>query len=298
MVKTPIFKGSCTAIVTPFDEHGINFDKMKELIDFQYDNGTSAIVVCGTTGENATMTQYEHEELIEFVCRYNDSRMKIIAGVGSNDTKKALRFAQCAMRCDADGILMVTPYYNKTTQKGLAEHFTYVADRVDIPMIVYNVPSRTSIGIKADTYKKLSEHPNINGVKEASGDFSLFAITRALCGNDLYIWSGNDDNTVPMMAMGALGVISVASNIVPGVVAKLCDLCLDNRFEEEQKLYFKYAGLFADLFIETNHIPVKTAMKLMGMDNGRLRLPLTTMYQPNEEHLINTMTECGIKIKK
>ena len=298
MVKTPIFKGSCTAIVTPFDEHGINFDKMKELIDFQYDNGTSAIVVCGTTGENATMTQYEHEELIEFVCRYNDSRMKIIAGVGSNDTKKALRFAQCAMRCDADGILMVTPYYNKTTQKGLAEHFTYVADRVDIPMIVYNVPSRTSIGIKADTYKKLSEHPNINGVKEASGDFSLFAITRALCGNDLYIWSGNDDNTVPMMAMGALGVISVASNIVPGVVAKLCDLCLDNRFEEAQKLYFKYAGLFADLFIETNHIPVKTAMKLMGMDNGRLRLPLTTMYQPNEEHLINTMTECGIKIKK
>lgn len=298
MVKTPIFKGSCTAIVTPFDEHGINFDKMKELIDFQYDNGTSAIVVCGTTGENATMTQYEHEALIEFVCHYNDSRMKIIAGVGSNDTKKALRFAQCAMRCDADGILMVTPYYNKTTQKGLAEHFTYVADRVDIPMIVYNVPSRTSIGIKADTYKKLSEHPNINGVKEASGDFSLFAITRALCGNDLYIWSGNDDNTVPMMAMGALGVISVASNIVPGVVAKLCDLCLNNQFEEAQKLYFKYAGLFADLFIETNPIPVKTAMKLMGMDNGRLRLPLTTMYQPNEEHLINTMTECGIKIKK
>ena len=298
MVKTPIFKGSCTAIVTPFDEHGINFDKMKELIDFQYDNGTSAIVVCGTTGENATMTQYEHEALIEFVCRYNDSRMKIIAGVGSNDTKKALRFAQCAMRCDADGILMVTPYYNKTTQKGLAEHFTYVADRVDIPMIVYNVPSRTSIGIKADTYKKLSEHPNINGVKEASGDFSLFTITRALCGNDLYIWSGNDDNTVPMMAMGALGVISVASNIVPGVVAKLCDLCLDNRFEEAQKLYFKYADLFADLFIETNPIPVKTAMKLMGMDNGRLRLPLTAMYQPNEEHLINTMTECGIKIKK
>ena len=152
MVKTPIFKGSCTAIVTPFDEHGINFDKMKELINFQYDNGTAAIVVCGTTGENATMTRYEHEALIEFVCRCNEGRMKIIAGVGSNDTKKALGFAQCAMRCNADGILMVTPYYNKTTQKGLVEHFTYVADRVDIPMIVYNVPSRTSIGIKSEKH--------------------------------------------------------------------------------------------------------------------------------------------------
>ena len=266
MVKTPIFKGSCTAIVTPFDEHGINFEKMKELIDFQYDNGTAAIVVCGTTGENATMTRYEHEALIEFVCRYNDGRMKIIAGVGSNDTKKALNFAQCAMRCDADGILMVTPYYNKTTQKGLVEHFTYVADRIDIPMIVYNVPSRTSIGIKADTYKKLSEHPNINGIKEASGDFSLFAMTRAICGDDLYIWSGNDDNTVPMMAMGALGVISVASNIVPGAVAKLCELCLEGNFTEAQMLYFKYAALFSDLFIETNPIPIKTAMKHMGLD--------------------------------
>ena len=297
MVKTPIFKGSCTAIVTPFDEHGINFEKMKELIDFQYDNGTAAIVVCGTTGENATMTRYEHEALIEFVCRYNDGRMKIIAGVGSNDTKKALNFAQCAMRCDADGILMVTPYYNKTTQKGLVEHFTYVADRIDIPMIVYNVPSRTSIGIKADTYKKLSEHPNINGIKEASGDFSLFAMTRAICGDDLYIWSGNDDNTVPMMAMGALGVISVASNIVPGAVAKLCELCLDGNFAEAQMLYFKYAALFSDLFIETNPIPIKTAMKHMGLDNGKLRLPLTTMYQPNENRLLKTMTECGIILK-
>lgn len=297
MVKTPIFKGSCTAIVTPFDEHGINFDKMKELINFQYDNGTAAIVVCGTTGENATMTRYEHEALIEFVCRCNEGRMKIIAGVGSNDTKKALGFAQCAMRCNADGILMVTPYYNKTTQKGLVEHFTYVADRVDIPMIVYNVPSRTSIGIKSETYKKLSEHPNINGVKEASGDFSLFAMTRALCGDDLYIWSGNDDNTVPMMAMGALGVISVASNIVPGAVAKLCSLCLEGNFDDAQKLYFKYATLFSDLFIETNPIPVKTAMKHMGLDNGKLRLPLTTMHYPNEEKLLKSMSDCGIIIK-
>lgn len=298
MFKTPIFKGSCTAVITPFDEYGINYVKMKELIDFQYDNGTAALVVCGTTGENATMSSYEHEALIEFACRYNDGRMKIIAGVGSNDTQKASGFAKCALRCGADGILMVTPYYNKTTQKGLVEHFTYVADRIDLPMIVYNVPSRTSIGVKLETYKKLSSHPNINGVKEASGDFSLFAQTRAECGDDLYIWSGNDDNTVPMMALGALGVISVASNIVPGAVAKLCELCLNGDFDGAQKLYFKYSRLFADLFIETNPIPVKTALKLMAMDNGKLRLPLTEISDEHKQQLIETMYGCGIKVKQ
>lgn len=297
MFKTPIFKGSCTAIVTPFGENGIDFDRMAELIDYQYDNGTAAVVVCGTTGENATMSRYEHEELIEFVCRYNNKRMKIIAGVGSNDTAKALGFAKCALRCDADGILMVTPYYNKATQEGLIKHFTYVADRIDLPMIVYNVPSRTSIGIKLQTYKALSKHPNINGVKEASADFSLFAATRAECGNDLFIWSGNDDNTVPMMALGALGVISVASNVVPAAVAKLCSLCLDGDFEQAQQLYFKYSRLFSDLFIETNPIPVKAAMKLIGLDCGALRLPLTEISPQNLVRLSETMRGCGIGIK-
>ncbi len=297
MFKTPIFKGSCTAIVTPFGESGIDFDRMAELIDYQYDNGTAAVVVCGTTGENATMSRYEHEELIEFVCRYNNKRMKIIAGIGSNDTAKALGFAKCALRCDADGILMVTPYYNKATQEGLIKHFTYVADRIDLPMIVYNVPSRTSVGIKLQTYKELSKHPNINGVKEASADFSLFAATRAECGNDLFIWSGNDDNTVPMMALGALGVISVASNVVPAAVAKLCSLCLDGDFEQAQQLYFKYSRLFSDLFIETNPIPVKAAMKLIGLDCGALRLPLTEISPQNLVRLSETMRSCGIGIK-
>lgn len=297
MFKTPIFKGSCTAIVTPFSDNGINYERMEELIDFQYDNGTSAIVVCGTTGENATMSRYEHEELIEFVCRYNDHRMKIIAGIGSNDTSKALNFAKCALRCDADGVLMVTPYYNKATQAGLVKHFTYVADRIDLPMIVYNVPSRTGIGIKLETYRQLSQHPNINGVKEASGDFSLFAATRAECGNDLYVWSGNDDNTVPMMALGAVGVISVASNVVPAAVAKLCSLCLDGDFDNAQQLYFKYARLFSDLFIETNPIPVKAAMELMGVDCGKLRLPLTGISPEHLEQLKHSMRDCGISIK-
>ena len=297
MFKTPIFKGSCTAIVTPFSEKSIDYSKMEELIDFQYDNNTEALVVCGTTGENATMTQYEQESLIDFACKYNDGRMKIIAGIGSNDTKKALKNAKNAKHYGADGVLMVTPYYNKTTQKGLIEHFTYVADRVDIPMVLYNVPSRTSIGIKAETYKELSKHPNINGVKEASGDFSLFAATRALCGDDLYVWSGNDDNTVPMMALGALGVISVASNIVPGIVSKICNLCLAGKFTEASEMFTRYNCLFSTLFIETNPIPIKAAMNLAGFDVGNARLPLTSMSEKNLETLEDVLIKSGIKIR-
>lgn len=297
MFKQPIFKGSCTAIVTPFNDSGIDLDCFDKLIDFQYDNGTEALVVCGTTGENATMTQYEHEMLIDHACRYNYGRMKIIAGVGSNDTQKALKFARSAIQSGADGILMVTPYYNKTTQKGLYEHFTYVADRADIPMIVYNVPSRTSIGIKLETYIKLSEHPNINGVKEAAGDFSLFARTRAECGDALFIWSGNDDNTVPMMALGAIGVISVASNIIPAAISRLCSLCLDGDYTAAQKLYFKYSDLMAQLFVETNPIPVKTAMEHIGLCSGKLRLPLTSMSKTNEDNLIKCMKDCGVILK-
>lgn len=284
-MKTPIFKGSCTAIVTPYTKDGIDYEKMAELIDFQYEGGTAAIVVCGTTGENATQPIEEHEKLVDFCIKHNNGRMKIIAGVGSNDSNTALRLATSAKASGADGILMVTPYYNKTTQRGLVEHFTYVADRVDVPMVLYNVPSRTGIGIAASTYKILSEHPNINGIKEASGDFSLFAQTRALCGDDLFVWSGNDDNTVPMMAMGAIGVISVASNIVPKAVAELCDLCLKGDFKAATEYYFKYADLYAKLFIETNPIPVKTAMNLMGMNVGQFRLPLVNMAPENLEKL-------------
>lgn len=298
MFKTPIFKGSCTAIITPFCDNGIDYDKMKELIDFQYDNNTDALVVCGTTGENATMTQYEQEELIDFACRYTDRRMKIIAGIGSNDSQKALKNAKSAKHFGADGVLMVTPYYNKTTQKGLVEHFSYVADKVNIPMILYNVPSRTGIGIKAETYLELSKNPNINGIKEASGDFSLIAATRALCGNNLYIWSGNDDNTVAMMALGALGVISVASNIVPGVVSKICKLCLDGNISDASELFMRYESLFSGLFIETNPIPIKTAMNLAGFDVGKLRLPLTTMSENNLNMLTEVLIKSDIKLKK
>ena len=296
MVKVPVFKGSCTAIVTPFDEHGVDYERLKKNLEFQYENGTSAIVVCGTTGENATHTPNEHDELVRVTVRTVNGRMKVIAGIGSNNTENALRAAENAKYSGADSVLMVTPYYNKTTQKGLIEHFSYVADRVDIPMILYNVPSRTGIGISADTCKALSQHPNINGIKEASGDIALAAKIRSLCGDDLYIWSGNDDCTIPLMSLGALGVISVASNIVPSAVAKLCALCLEGSYAEATELYAKYASLFSALFIETNPIPVKAALKMMGMDSGILRLPLTEISQESFETLLKAMRDAGINV--
>lgn len=296
MVKTPVFKGSCTALVTPFNEHGIDYEQLSKNIDFQYENGTSAIVVCGTTGENATVTRNEYEELVRYAIRANNGRMKVIIGIGSNNTDTALKNAENAKFAGADAVLMVTPYYNKTTQRGLIEHFSYVADRVDIPMILYNVPSRTGVGISADTYYELSKHPNIIGVKEASSDLSLVGETASRCGNDLYIWSGNDDNTIPMMSLGALGVISVASNIVPAVVAKMCGLCLDGSFKEATELYTKYCALFSALFIETNPIPVKTALKMLGKDSGILRLPLTKMSDEHYTYLRNTMSNAGLNV--
>ena len=295
-MKTPVFSGSCTAIITPYTDSGIDYSRLKRNLEFQYDNGTTAIVVCGTTGENATQSCDEHNELVRFTVNEVAGRMRVIVGIGSNNTITALRNAENAKAVGADAILMVTPYYNKTTQKGLIEHFSYVADRVELPMILYNVPSRTGIGLSAETYRVLSQHPNINGVKEASGDLSLMVQTRSLCGDDLVIWSGNDDNTIAMMALGARGVISVASNVIPAVVAKLCTLCLENDYTAAVELYRKYAALFSTLFIETNPIPVKTAMKLLDMDSGLLRLPLTST---SEEHLTTlraVMRDVGLNV--
>lgn len=282
MVKTPVFKGLCTALITPFSETGVDYERLKNDIDFQYENGAAAIAVCSTTGESVTLSASEQEEIVRFAVKANGGRMKLLVGVGSNNTESALKRAETARFAGADAILMVTPYYNKSTQKGILEHFTYVADRVDIPLILYNVPTRTGIGITADTYEALAKHPNIVGVKEASGDLSLAGEVRSRCGDDLYLWSGNDDNTVPLMALGALGVISVAGNIVPGVMAKLCSLCLEGGFPEAAGLYGKYAQLFSALFVETNPIPIKAAMRLLERDSGKLRLPLTDI---SDEHL-------------
>ncbi len=291
-MKNPIFEGSCTALITPFTDDSIDFDQMGKLIDFQYENGTSALLICGTTGENATQSFEEHARLLRYAAYYNNKRMKLIAGIGANCTETALTYGKIAQDCNYDGVLMTTPYYNKTTQSGLVEHFTYVADRINVPMVLYNVPSRTSIGITADTYAILSEHPNINGVKEASGDFTLVSKTRQRCGDNLNIWCGNDDQTVAMMAMGAKGVVSVASNVIPDVIAQLCNACLNGKFEKALEIHSKYAKLFEVLFLETNPIPVKTLMNLMGLNVGKLRLPLVDMEQSH----LDTLTAVAKKL--
>ena len=293
-MKAPIFTGSSVAVVTPFRDGKIDYTKLAELIDFQIAGGTAAITICGTTGESSTQSLEEHIEVVDFCVKHVNGRVKVIAGSGSNDTMAALLLSQEAERSKADALLMVTPYYNKATQLGLIKHFSYVADRVSTPIILYNVPGRTGVSFNQDTYRELSKHPNINGVKEASGDFSLIAKTRAICGDELNIWSGNDDETVAMMALGAKGVISVAANIVPGVMAEITRLCLDGDFAGAAALQFKHLDLMNKLFIEVNPIPVKTAMNIMGMDVGELRLPLCEMDPGNYEKLKKSLENLGL----
>ena len=272
-------------MITPFTPDGIDFERMGKLLDFQSENGTSAVVIAGTTGEAATLSDYEFESLTAFSVRHTAGRMKTIVGIGGNNTESCLKKARFAALAGADAVLMTPPYYNKTSKDGLAAHFLRVADGAEIPLILYNVPSRTAIGIPAEKYVELSKHPNINGVKEASGDFSLVSRIHAECADSLFIWSGNDDHTVPMMALGALGVVSVASNLEPAAIAKLCALCLRGEFAEANTLFSKYAELFRTLFIETNPIPVKAAMALRGLDSGLLRLPLTTLSDAHHDAL-------------
>lgn len=275
MSRQPIFTGACTAIVTPFSDSGaINYDAFGRLIDEQIQRGIDAICVCGTTGESATMSIREHVAAVEFCVKRVNHRVKVIAGAGSNDTSAAVYLSQHAQDSGADALLHVTPYYNKATQAGLIKHYEYIADRVELPIILYNVPSRTGVSFTAETYKVLSQNPKINGVKEASGNFSLLAHTCYLCSDDFYVWSGNDDQVVPMMALGAKGVISVASNLVPEVMVKMSHLCLENNFEAASKIQIDYMDLIDALFIEVNPIPIKAAMNLAGYQAGGLRLPL------------------------
>ncbi len=293
-MKSPIFTGSSVAIVTPFRDGKVDYKKLGELIDFQIAGGTSAITVCGTTGESATQSMQEHTETVDFCVRHVNGRIKVIAGSGSNDTMAALELSLEAERSNADALLMVTPYYNKTTQSGLIKHFTYVADRVKIPIILYNVPGRTGLSFTAETYKVLSGHPNINGIKEASGNFALLSATIAACGDDINIWSGNDNEVVPMMVLGAKGIISVAANIVPSVMTEMAEKCLTGDFKRGAELQLEYLDLINSLFIEVNPIPIKAAMNLMGMDVGSTRLPLCDMEPSNLEKLSASMKKLGL----
>ena len=294
-MRTPVFTGSCPALVTPFDEHNaINYDAFGQLIDAQIEAGVDAVCVCGTTGESATMSIREHIAAVEFCVKRVDHRVKVIAGTGSNDTSAAVYLTQHAQDSGADAALLVTPYYNKASQTGLIKHYEYIAERTELPIILYNVPGRTGVSFTAETYRVLSQNPKINGVKEASGNFSLLAHTRSLCGDDFYIWSGNDDQVVPMMALGARGVISVASNIIPEVMVKMSHLCLDNDFEAASKLQLAYMDLIDALFIEVNPIPIKAAMNLMGMKVGSLRLPLCDISEKNLDVLRRSMERVGL----
>lgn len=293
-MKIPVFTGSSVAIVTPFRNGKVNFNKLAELIEFQIAGGTSAITICGTTGECSTLSLEEHIETVDFCVKKVNKRIKVIAGAGSNDTIAAVLLSQEAEKSGADAVLSVTPYYNKATQRGLVKHYNYIADRINIPMILYNVPSRTGLSIAFETYRELSKHPNINGTKEASTNFTLIGQTISACGDDFYVWSGNDDETVPMMSIGAKGIISVVANILPGLMADLTKLCLEGDFRRAAELHLKYLDLMGKLFIEVNPIPVKAAMNLMGMDVGEPRLPLCEMDPANLEKLTASLGRVGL----
>ncbi len=294
-MREPVFTGACTAIVTPFDANGaVNYDAFGRLIDQQIAAGVDAICVCGTTGETSTLSIREHIAVVEYCVKRVGHRVKVIAGAGSNDTSAAVYLSQHAQDSGADALLLVTPYYNKASQTGLLKHYEYIADRVELPIILYNVPSRTGVSFTAETYKTLSENPQFNGVKEASGNFSLLAHTRYLCGDDFYIWSGNDDQVVPMMSLGAKGVISVVCNIMPELMVDMSHACLDGNFDKAGKLQIEYMDFIDSLFIEVNPIPIKCAMTLVGMEAGPLRLPLCDMAPKNLEVMKAAMKRVGL----
>ncbi len=293
-MRTPIFTGACVAIVTPFTEDGVDFDQLGKLIELQIAGGTNAICICGTTGEASTQTMEEHLETIKYCAEKVAGRVKVIAGTGANRTMEALYLSQEAEKYHVDGLLMVTPYYNKASQAGLVQHYTYIADRVHTPIVLYNVPSRTGTTIQPETYQILARHPMINGCKEASGNFPALSHTLALCPDDFYMWSGNDDQVVPMMSLGAKGVISVVSNVWPEIMARLTALCLEGRYDEAAKLQLELLPLIDALFCEVNPIPVKGAMNMMGLKAGKLRLPLCDMSDAHMEQMRTTLTQYGL----
>lgn len=282
MVKKVIFKGAGVALVTPMKEDGsVNYEELESLINFQIDNGTDAIITCGTTGESATLTEEEHSKVIEFTVKKVAGRIPVVAGTGSNNTEIALKHSLEAEKLGVDGLLIVTPYYNKTSQQGLIEHYTYIADRVHTPIILYNVPSRTGVNIKPETYQILSKHENIVAAKEASGDISAVAKIRALCGDDLAIYSGNDDQIVPMLSLGGLGVISVFSNICPKECHTMIKEFFRGNTELSAKMQIKYLELMNAMFCDVNPVPVKEALNIMGFDCGECRMPLYRMSDEN-----------------
>lgn len=284
-----IFKGCGTAIVTPFTQGGVNFEEFGKLIEFQIKNKVEAIIVCGTTGEAATMTEEEKKQTIKFAIDVVAKRTKVIVGTGSNNTKVAIDMSKWAQEIGADGILVVTPYYNKTTQNGLIAHYTEIAKAVKLPIIMYNVPGRTGVNILPNTCKELSKIENIVGIKEASGDISQVAKIASLCGDDFSIYSGNDDQIIPVLSLGGKGVISVLSNIMPEYTHDMVYHYFNGEVEKAMKEQLEVIDLIDALFVEVNPIPVKYALNLMGFDFGKPRLPLVEMTESNKELMKSVM---------
>lgn len=294
-MKNTLFTGAGIAIITPFNEDGsINYERLGEMIDYQIENGTDAIIICGTTGEASTMSDEEHLECIRFAVKKAAKRVPVIAGTGSNDTAYAIKLSKEAEEIGADGLLLVTPYYNKTTQRGLIAHFTAIADAVNIPIILYNIPGRTGMSIEISTAKILAKHKNIVAVKEASGNIGYTAKLIAACGDDLDVYSGNDDMIVPIMSLGGKGVISVLSHVLPKETHLMAQYCLENNFAEASKLQIKYLDLINNLFVEVNPIPVKEAMNLIGVNVGGCRMPLYPMSDENREKLRASLAKHGL----
>ena len=294
-MKNTIFIGAGVAIVTPMNEDGsVNFDAYADLIDFQIENKTDAIITCGTTGESSTLSDDEHREVIKFAIEQTAGRVPVIAGTGSNDTKYAIELSQAAGEMGADGLLLVTPYYNKTSQRGLVAHFGMIAESVKTPMILYSVQSRTGVNIAPETAFELSKYDNIVAIKEASGNISQVAKIRALCGDNLDVYSGNDDQIVPLLSLGGKGVISVLSNVAPEVAHNICQFYFDGKVEESMKLQLEYLDLCNDLFVDVNPIPVKEALNMMGMNAGPCRMPLYEMTDAAKDKLAATLAKHGL----
>jgi len=292
-----LFKGSGVAIVTPFKNDEIDYNKLEELIEWHIEEKTDSIIICGTTGESATMTDEERKKAIKFTVDTVNKRIPVIAGTGSNNTKYSVELSQYAENIGADGLLVVTPYYNKATEKGLIEHYEAIANNVNIPIIVYNVPGRTGVNILPKTIYELSKHPNIRGVKEASGNIAQVVEIARLCKDNFYIYSGNDDMIVPLLSVGGVGVISVVANILPRDTHDMVFAYLEGNLEKSRKLQLDMKPLIDALFIEVNPIPVKEAMNLLGMEVGPTRLPLTSMAEDTKETLKNEMKNYGLNIR-
>ena len=295
-MKNPIFKGVGTAIVTPMTKMGIDYENYGKLLNWQVESGVNAIIAAGTTGEGSTLSDKEHKELLEFTVRTVDGRVPVIAGTGSNDTAYAIQLSKFACETGVDGLLVITPYYNKATQGGLIQSFNAIADAVDKPIILYNVPSRTGCNIMPATAAKLAEHPNIVGLKAASGDISQIADTVAAVNGKLDIYSGNDDQIVPIMALGGIGVISVLSNVFPKETVAICEKFFAGDIAGSRELQLRFLPMIHALFCEVNPIPAKAAVSAMGFGENYLRLPLTPMEEANREKMFALMRAEGLKV--